>query len=124
MPEHAEAKYTEGRGVALLWVIIVAGALAWAVHLELAFMLVPWACATGLYGYLWLVVFVALCVPALAAFVGWRIWNEAGGEWPGDEPAPIGRIRFMAATAMVLNLMFLLAIIAQGIPEFIFNPCQ
>src|SRR5205085_11119411 len=108
----------------LLWVTILVGPVLMLAQQQLQFMLVPWACATGLRPYLWIVTAVSILIVLGAAANARRMWQQTGADWPSEEGGAMPRTRFMAAGALLLNLMFAFAILAQGIPTFILNPCN
>ncbi len=112
------------RGIAALWFSVLAGPLAWAAMETIEWMMVPWACATGLIWYLYLITLVALLFPAAAGYAAWRMWHEAGAELEAEEGGSMGRTRGMALGGMILSGMFILAIIAEAIPTFILGACQ
>jgi hypothetical protein len=107
-----------------LWFGILIGPLALLTQQQLGFMIVPWACATGLPPYLWLVSLIALLITLGGAFVSWREWKVAGELWPDEGGSPVARSRFMAAGGLIMSLMFAMAIVAQAIPTFILSPCS
>ena len=123
-----------------LWAGILTGPILWFTHQQLCFTLVPWACDHG--GVFWLHAATLLClagtiIVGLAAFNFWRredapsIETERKAESIESEQAAgfhrtAGelRVRFMAVLGVFSSLFFALMIIAQGIPNFILDPCQ
>ena len=122
--ERPEDYFSRGTVIAALWFSILAGPLIAAAQQEAAFILVPWACTTGLYPFLWLATLTGVAVTLAAALVGYRLWKLAGEEWPTDEGGPISRTRFMAMGGVLLSLFFTLFVITQGIPTLILSPCH
>lgn len=104
----------ESQTIAKLWAAILIGPLVAAAQQQIGFMLVPWACATGLQPYIWTVTIVSMLIALGAAAMGWNLRGKVESEW----------MRFMATGAAALGLMFALLILAQGIPTYILNPCQ
>jgi len=106
-----------------LWITILAGPFAWAVHLLAAYSLTRTACVDHLQWLLHLVSLAALVVP-LAGWLGAaRLWRRlpAGSTSHGDDLQ--SRSRFMALSGMVFCAFFVLAILAQWIPAWILGAC-
>lgn len=111
-------------GAGRLWTGALAGPIAWLLNLGLSYLLTDWSCNTGHEIVIHLVNLVALLVALAGAALAWSIWEGAAPSGPTGAPPPIGRVRFMALSGMILSLLFALAIIAQGVPPFILNACQ
>ncbi len=120
----ADEYFSSRPAIAQLWFGILAGPLIAAAQQEAAFILVPWACTTGMYPFLWITTLAGVIVALSAAFVAFRLWKLAGESWPTDEGGPVPRARFMAAGGLILSLFFTLFVIAQGIPMWILSPCH
>jgi hypothetical protein len=95
--------------------VALTGALAWAAHLTLGFVLTP---AVGEKTRLHVLSLVCLLVTALSVVVGHRQWNR---ENPPAEGPPAAR-SFVAMAGIILNLFFLLVIATQSLPAFILRP--
>jgi hypothetical protein len=122
-----------------LWFAALAGALAWSAHLLVSYVLLPLACG-GMGGWLLHGVTAATLGVALAGgWVGWRYWKAdpvgaglappAGG---GVSPAPTGSDpaggsgdwrRFMGLAGVLLDGLFGVAIMLEGLPVAILSPC-
>ena len=68
--------------------------------------------------------FAPLWLLFLGTFVAWRTWRAEGSAWPGQAGGPAGRARFMAGLGLLTGALFILVMVAQGIPGFILSPCQ
>jgi hypothetical protein len=104
------------------WVGVLAGPIASLLNLQVSYMLVPWACASGAHGALYLVPMGALLLTALGGSFAWRVWQRTGRDRPGDGAA--ARSRLLAVLGLLTSALFALVIIAQAIPTFILSPCQ
>jgi hypothetical protein len=107
----------------VLWLCLLVGPAAWTAHLLLSYVLVPVACATGLILLLHLVTLLtALATLAAAgvAYLGWEWLSE--GQRAGNNGSS-GGSRFLAASAVLLNGIFLFVILVEGIPTFYLSPC-
>jgi hypothetical protein len=93
-------------------------------HLQVAYVLVPLACATG--NHLWLHVAGALSVLLAIAgtMVARGVWTRDGGGAPGEHGGPPPRARFLGVTGTVMGALFTLLLAAQWAAAFILSPCQ
>ena len=106
------------------WVGLFLAPAAFFTHLQLRYVLVPWACATN--GQLWIHVVdvLALALALLGAFVGWRTWQSAGREEPSEAGGAMARTRMMGVMGVGMSLMFALVLLGQWVTTFFFTPCQ
>jgi hypothetical protein len=90
------------------------GAVSWSIHLIVIYALVPIAClmSSGLLIHLMTLLFGA--VAGATIYVSWIEMRR--GRVGGD-------VRWIGAAGVVLNAMFLLAIILEGIAVFVVDPC-
>ena len=93
-------------------------------HLQLTYVLVPWACVRN--GELWIHLAGALSVvlAAVGAYVAWRTWQRGGREDPGEAGGAMPRTRLLGVLGLGLSLMFALLLIGQWMTAFFFSPCQ
>lgn len=120
------------------WFGFLGGGVAWALHLVVAYVLTEVACkstrldatfwgvpAPELFGYgitLW-----AALVALGAAHVAFRSYAADPRIDPVDDagaPEALGRRRFMAYVGVAMNGVFLLAILAGGLPFLFLNACS
>lgn len=106
------------------WVGLFLAPAAFFAHLQTRYVLVPWACATN--GQLWIHVVdvTALAIALLGAYAGWRAWQRAGREEPGEAGGAVPRTRLMGVLGLGASLMFALLLVAQWMTNFFFSPCQ
>lgn len=97
-----------------LWLGVLGGAVAWTAHLLVSYALVSVACANGLEILIHVATVVtALLTVAAGVVCGW-IWWQAG----------LSRARhWMGIAGMLMNGLFLFAIVLEGLPSFLLNPC-
>jgi hypothetical protein len=103
---------------------ILIGPLVWLVALQVKFALVPFACWFGWKLALHTATLVALSFVVIAGVFCWRNWRAAGAEWPGETDSPQERTRFLALLGLGSAAFSFLAILGQGIANFLLNPCQ
>jgi TRAP-type C4-dicarboxylate transport system permease small subunit len=107
-----------------LWFGLLVPPVAFLLNLELAYALVPAACAATNLLLVHLVHAACLLLAIGGGLVAWRTWKARGSEWPGEEGGRVARSRFMAGSGVVGSGLFALVILAQWIPSFVLNPCQ
>jgi hypothetical protein len=107
-----------------LWTGLLLAPAAFLLNLEVAYALVPAACASGTRLLMHVVHAVCLVLAAFGGFAALRMWRLTGETWPGEEGGRLGRSRFMAGLGLLLSLLFALVIVAQWIPSFVLSPCQ
>ena len=88
------------------------------------YLLVQWACARGGEGWLHFVSAVSIGLALIGVWMGWRLWQRAGGEAPGQGTPPESRVRLIAIVGGVISALFVLLMAAQWLPVFVLSPCQ
>jgi hypothetical protein len=129
----ASEHFATGRGATALWAGILLPPLAFLTAMEVAYVLVPWACERGRHGVVWLGLvpgFVMLGMGAWGAFsvrrqLGHGLGAEVGGQGAGVaiDPSP-SRVRFMATIGALSSVLFLLLMIALAVPIAVLHPCD
>jgi hypothetical protein len=114
----------EERAPALQWVGLFLAPAAFFVHLQIAYVLVPWACVTR--GQVWVHVsgLVAIALALLSAWAGWLAHGRSENEQTNDAGGPVPRTRFMGTVGLCTSAVFALLLIAQWAAGFIISPCQ
>jgi hypothetical protein len=106
-----------------LWAGVIIAPLAWAAHLQLGYMLVPWICTTQRYWVAHVVTLASLAVAGWCVYLCWREWRRLGGGWPSSsEENPAGRGRFLGVLGMMSGGLFFLLIAAGHLPIFYLSP--
>ena len=90
------------------------GAVAWATHLIAVYALLPVACqtGTGLVIHLTTLLFGGVVIGAIVVGVRGRRRSDAG-------PAE----RWLATASLLLNALFLFAVLVEGAAAFVVDPC-
>jgi hypothetical protein len=113
---------TERFGSPAIWFAFLGGPLAWTAHFLATYGLVYVACATGFPFLLYLPTLVAVPVVIASAIAARRLWQrpllDAGTSWRTET-----RTRFFGLAGMVMNAIFLLAILFQGALPLFLNTC-
>jgi hypothetical protein len=121
VPERA---MSEGRGLSLQWIGLLFAPAVFFVHLQVAYVMVRWACIRD--GAIWIHVLGAFSVVLAAAgmWAAWRVWSEAGGDAPGEGGGAQPRARFLGVCGLLTSAMFVLLLAAQWVAAFFISPCQ
>jgi hypothetical protein len=114
----------DARHIRMLWGGLLLPPAAFLANLEIAYALVPAACAARDTVLLHLVNAASLAVALAGGLIAWRSWNTVGRLWPNGEAGPIGRSRFLAAVGVSLAVLCVLVIVAQWLAVFLLDPCQ
>jgi len=114
----------DARHIRMLWGGLLLPPAAFLANLEIAYALVPVACAARNTLLLHLVNAASLAVALAGGLIAWRSWNTVGRSWPDGEAGPIGRSRFLAAMGVLLTAQCALVIVAQWTAVFLLDPCQ
>jgi uncharacterized membrane protein YidH (DUF202 family) len=112
-----------GRSAAL-WAGVLGAPAVWAVQLQTGYSLTEWVCHSERYFVLHLVTLVFVLLAAGGGALSWMDWKKAGRGSPDEtDGGPVARTRFLGALGMVISVLFVLLIIAQGLASFFFHAC-
>lgn len=124
--------------VALLFGFLT-GPIIWSAHELISLILVPAACAGhgGFYsftifgypGWEWILLLITLLfivIVGTADLVAIHSWRKSGVglRLTGAEGGAEGRSGWMAAAGILLSTLFLLGIVAAGVPIFFLSGCR
>ncbi len=108
----------------LQWIGLLLPAATFFAHLQIGYVLVPWACAAKQDVWVHVAGVAAVGVAALGTLAAWRSWVRAGGDDPGESGGAVPRTRFLGATGVGMGLIFTLILIAQWVAAFFIGTCQ
>jgi TRAP-type C4-dicarboxylate transport system permease small subunit len=120
----AEGEFSRTRGILWLWAGLLIAPLAFLLHLQVNYTLVTKLCQSQHKIVLHLVTFAFLLIAAGGGFIAWRNWESAGRKWPEESGNITERSRFMAVVGLLISALIILALIAQLLPQFIYDPCH
>ena len=114
----------EERAPALQWVALLLAPAAFFVHLQVAYVLVPWACVAR--GQIWvhLSAVIAIALALAGAWAGWLVHARAESAQSNEGAGAVPRTRFLGLTGLGTSIVFALILIAQWAAGFIISPCQ
>jgi hypothetical protein len=123
MTQHVSSVPTSLRRDLALWISMLLGPIAWFLNFQIIYGFAAVACKTG---KLRMFVSCGITLAIVLAGVGLSIWLVMHSR--EREPDELGqrlqnRPHFMAATGLLLNLMFMLVVIAQTIASMMIDPC-
>jgi hypothetical protein len=115
---------TEERAPALQWVALLLAPAAFFVHLQVAYVLVPWACVVR--GHIWVHVsgLVAILLALAGAWAGWLVHARAENPQSNEGAGAVPRTRFLGTVGLCTSAVFALLLIAQWAAGFVISPCQ
>ena len=114
----------------LQWLGFFLAPAVFFVHLEIAYVLIPWECTTQDQLWQHLVGFIAvvLCLAGVAAaWVSRARTSDAGIHPPGhpvEGPGALFRTRFIADTGLGVSALLTLIVLTQVIAGFFITVCQ
>lgn len=106
---------------AVLWFALLGGAVGWTLHFLVMYMLTPFACDLGSSLPLHAATAVAAAFVGVAVVVSGRLSRRTGAAPAGDAVAQ--RLRYMAVTALILNVAFLAVMLLTWMPVLLQDPC-
>jgi hypothetical protein len=131
MSESATQRRGHKLGGLVTWFGVLGGAIAWAVHLFVAWGADELTCESGstsvdgipLRGVVGAGVVLPALVTAAALVVAWRTWRRTNRAEHGDDPR-MERACMMALIGLCANGLFLAIILAGGAAVLVLRPCQ
>jgi hypothetical protein len=122
MSELAESR--EERAPVLQWVGMLLPAATFFAHLQIGYVLVPWACTTHQDIWVHVAGIASMLIAAFGTMAAWRTWERAGREEPGEGGGALPRTRFLGAVGLGMGTIFTLILFAQWIAAFFISACQ
>jgi hypothetical protein len=120
---HAARRWERPEGLRLLWAGLLAGPLAWTLHLSGLYFVATFQCAASRVPLLAITV---LCLAITVAGIWLAERTRAGmcDRRDDSETALETRSLFMARAGVWLGLGFLLVILVQALPAALIPPCH
>lgn len=114
----------EERAPTLQWVSLFLAPATFFAHLQVAYVLVPWACVTG--GQIWVHVagLVAIALALAGAWAGWLVHARAESAQGNEDAGSVPRTRFLGTVGLCTSGLFVLLLVAQWAAGFVISPCQ
>lgn len=123
MLRQAAAHHFRGPAALVLVASWVLGPVAWALHENVSYFLVPHVCASGATWPLYLTSMLAVALAALGGAIARRSWTLSAERDDADAAAWRQRVRFMALVGLLFSGLSAFGILVASIPSFILAPC-
>jgi hypothetical protein len=108
----------------LQWIGFFLAPAAFFAHMQIGYVVVPWACATHGDAWMHVIGLAALALAATGMLAAWRTWMRAGRDVPGESGGALPRTRFLGAIGLGMSAIITLVIFAQWIASFFISTCQ
>jgi hypothetical protein len=115
--------FDSGRSIALQWLGLLVPPTAWLLNLEAGYSLSHAACHGSGMLPLHLSSIAALLFAAVGGAISLVMWRRSGSDWPRDAVGGMERGRLLATLGLGGAVFFIVLILTQWIPAFIFQPC-
>jgi protein-S-isoprenylcysteine O-methyltransferase Ste14 len=112
------------RAPVLQWVGLFLPALTFFAHLEIGYVLVPWACATGQDIWIRILGLLAVALASLGVLAAWRTWERARQQEREQPDRMRSRTRFMGEAGVGMGGIFTLILLVQWVAGFFLGSCQ
>jgi hypothetical protein len=103
-----------------VWAALALAPLLWGAALGLSYVLVPVSCDLGTTLPLHAVRAATTAGSLAAAYGSYGVWRAA----QGTESRVVGRIGFLAFLGIVVASFSALLIVAEGVANFVVDPCR
>ncbi|WP_349369793.1 hypothetical protein [Salinarimonas sp.] len=117
-------RYRTPAGIMALWAGWALGPLAWALHQNASFWIIPALCEGDTLWPLWTISAVTLAIAAAGGAISYRAFRRLGDGWPrgegGDVPA---RSRFLAAAGVAIAALSVLGIVVESAGLAVLDVC-
>jgi protein-S-isoprenylcysteine O-methyltransferase Ste14 len=120
----AKAESNGKRALLTLWAGVLLAPMAFLSNLQVNYTLTQMLCPGGRTVLLHMATILFMLITAGGCLIAWRTWQRAGKEWPDESEDKRTRNRFLGIVGLMISALSFLIIVAQWIPQFIFNPCQ
>lgn len=110
--------------LSILWFALLGGPAAWSAHLLGSYPLVPVACRMGTTAPLNILTLVTAAVAGAATVAsGWAYRRARPAASAAGVAGSESRAGFMGACGLLLGLLFTFAIVMEGLPPLLQDPC-
>lgn len=122
---HPEAARREQAPVSdtALWTAVLVGPIVFLLNLQVNYVMLDWACASGNEWALHVAHAVAVAVAAAGALVSRSFWQRAGGSSPDSAGGSAARTRLLGAVGVLSGVLFALSVATQWLTVMIQGTC-
>jgi hypothetical protein len=106
------------------WIGLFLAPAVFFARLQLAYVIVPWACVTG--GRLWLhlVDLLAVALAVLGGVIAWSVQRASHADARPDGADATSRANFLGVVGLGSSALFALLLAAQATAGVVISPCQ
>ena len=112
------------RAPVLQWLGIFLAPAVFFAHLEIGYLLLPWACTTRQELWVHLVAIVAVLLAAAGVATAWLARARGESAQPDDGAGMAPRTRFMGDVGLGISAVLTLILLAQAVAGFFLSSCQ
>ncbi|HEY2065481.1 MAG TPA: hypothetical protein VGG84_05945 [Gemmatimonadaceae bacterium] len=105
------------------WLALGIAPVAFAAHLQIGYVLIPWSCTTGQHVWLHVVNVASIGLSLCGTLLGWRVARRAA-DAPHDGGGPVPRTRFIGDVSVGVSALLTLILLAQSLAALVISPCQ
>lgn len=106
------------------WIGLFLAPAVFFARLQLAYVIVPWACVTGGRGWLHLVDILAVALALAGGWIAWSVHRASTENSRSDGADAISRGRFLGLVGTWTSALFALLLAAQATAGVVLSPCQ
>lgn len=106
------------------WIGLFLAPAVFFARLQIAYVIVPWACVTGGRGWLHLVDLLAVALALAGGWLAWTVQRESSDRSRPDGADAISRANFLGLVGVWSSALFALLLAAQGTAGMVISPCQ
>lgn len=106
------------------WIGLFLAPAAFFARLQIAYVIVPWACVTGGRVWLHLVDLLAVALALVGGWIAWSVHRDSNGNSRPDGADAISRGRFLGLVGAWTSVLFALLLAAQATAGVVLSPCQ
>lgn len=106
------------------WIGLFLAPAVFFARLQIAYVIVPWACVTGGHVWLHLVDILAVALALGGGWIGWTVHRAAIENSRPDGADAISRGRFLGLVGAWTSALFALLLAAQATAGVVISPCQ
>ena len=114
----------EERAPVMQWVGMFLPAATFFAHLQLGYVIIPWACTHNNDIWVHIVGVAAVILSAVGCVAAWRPWMTGGRNAPGDHGGAIARTRMLGAIGLGMGVLLTMILSVQWIAAFFIGVCQ
>ena len=106
------------------WIGLFLAPAVFFARLQIAYVIVPWACVTGGRVWLHLVDILAVALALAGGWIAWSVDRASTGNSRPDGADAISRGRFLGLVGTWTSALFALLLAAQATAGVVLSPCQ